>query len=269
MDFPLVPSLVLLVVAGWLWADGYFPLRWHYKRTDGNRLYFAAVLHGAWISLSLYVLLIVANAFVVFFDVIFLRDKFIWPHFSTAKLQLTETYIYIVVFASIPFTLILRRLVNKWFVKKPSRFLESLRALYKDTDELSLLMLESMLERRPMIFSLANGKVYIGQATEMPGPDSDKETITFMPIVSGQRDAKGKIVWTTPYIRNDEKTGEMVPLNESTLNPGSKSSKPLMLTIAIQHIVTFHFYNFDAYSITERQPAKSAETQIEKDSASA
>lgn len=236
MELPLGPSLILLAVAGWLWLDAYQPLRWIYKRSDGNRLYFGAILHGSWIGVLLYACILLIDTGYVFYQA-WQAPTFTWPEFQPAKLNLTRARVYLVTFLCIPFVYLLLVVANKNFYRNADRVVDTIREVYGKTDELALLMLESAERGQPMIFTLTNGKVYVGYATEIPDPGADKQTLTFLPVMSGMRTAEGKIRYTTRY-------------NQDINSPesGGPARDKLMLTVAISHIVSFHLFNFDAYT---------------------
>jgi hypothetical protein len=51
----------------------------------------------------------------------------------------------------------------------------------------------------PVSLTLKTGKVYIGLVTESPAPTREPVAVTLLPLLSGNRDAEGRIALTTDY----------------------------------------------------------------------
>ena len=75
------------------------------------------------------------------------------------------------------------------------------RAFAKTASELDLLLLRAQQSDRPASVTLDNGTVYVGMVIKTTDPDRTPTTITLLPILSGQRDDKGNVTFTTDYLR--------------------------------------------------------------------
>jgi hypothetical protein len=73
------------------------------------------------------------------------------------------------------------------------------KAIERVGNELEILFMESFKTNTMMQITLKNNKFYIGLVTELPLP-SKSNYIRIMPMLSGYRDEKKEMVFTTEYL---------------------------------------------------------------------
>lgn len=109
-------------------------------------------------------------------------------------------------------------------------------------DELMLLLTYSISREMPIMFTLENGKVYVGWPNSEPNPTHDLSFIRILPYLSGYRDDKThREKFTTDY----EVILNIVINNDSKLS--HLSLDDFRIILPVNKIISAHLFDLKAY----------------------
>ncbi len=177
-------------------------IKYEVAREDGHRFYFRAAYYGLWCFVAAVVLFLLLKSLKDYFSCLHFLDaiqEYIVGNFSPmlkeqkqARGQINFT---IICLFSIPIGRFTPLLVNKAMRKKSAEAL--IEAAVKD--ELEGLLVDAINNGKMISVTMSSGKVYAGQPIGTAEPRSTRKAIAMLPLVSGYREANGKLIFTTHY----------------------------------------------------------------------
>lgn len=180
----------------------YFSILWRLtafstRRVDGHHLYFRAALYGA---IFFAVALVLKNF--VFIHVPGYQDmdaamiNYVKPALKeeTGVTALAETRR-----AEWLITAMYSLLVGPLCASLLNIFTPRKWALQRSLGALNQLLLHAQQREMPVQLTLTTGKVYIGLLVSITDPDREPDVVKILPMFSGYRDARGRLVLTSDY----------------------------------------------------------------------
>lgn len=192
-------ALLLPLVGGYLFIKGSTFLKYKVAREDGHRLYFRVAYHGVCLflaSLAILGLLYLPVHEMAWFGAVesFLAAA-LQPLLKSPE-QASGMLGFLVVCL---FSVFLGRasplLVNKIFRRTTEDALWEAAA----ENELEEFLLEALLQAKSVAITMTNHKVYVGLVLSTPEPRTERRMIALLPLMSGYREAEGKVNFTTFY----------------------------------------------------------------------
>lgn len=206
----------------------YFFVRFHYfkylqHRADSQRLLFNSVIAGIILLIFSYIIQVLVEK--------------ISPgciHAMAVWLPVKIPYFGISAFTFL-FAIAVTEITNL-FTKKVNAVA---KAIAQVGNELEILFMQSFKAEQVMQITLKNGKFYIGWVSELPVP-SKSNYIKIMPMISGYRDEKKELVFTTEYLgvyASYVREGKVKNIAELKTN----------IIIRIDEIITANLFNIEMY----------------------
>lgn len=192
-------ALLLPLVGGYLYVVGYSATKYLIAREEGHRLYFRVAYHGVCLFLC---------ALALFGGVGWGLSQFQW--FASAHEKLValvapllksrdhasaQVAFVIVCFGSV----FLGRLAPVVLNRLRKNSIDDAVWKAAQENELEEFLLEAVALLRTVSITLTAGKVYVGIVLTTPEPKTDRRVITLLPYMSGYREEKGQVVFTTFY----------------------------------------------------------------------
>ena len=177
--------LILPLVSGYLLLTKLNHFKYRQQRLERQRLVFDSVLLGILAFTFTYILRLIVEALIP--DIVkFLYNLFPFhvPLLVTSFVTLLLGWIAVVIGNLLPF-------FNKEKCVK--------RAIRKVGNELELLLLSSVKEKRLLQFTLKNNKTYVGWVKELSAPRTNN-FIRIIPAISGYRNDKMNVEYNTHYL---------------------------------------------------------------------
>lgn len=218
----LAPLFLLPIIGGFALITFWKRQRYHIAREEGHRLYFrsafwgtvlvllAIPMHGllfaCWDAYQLAVETLAeaigapatrgmwgeaSQAFILF------ESMFIGP----ALAVILNTPIYLERCSFLPAKMV--GFFARWYRQILNGALES-----NHFEQLTMRALDTSL---PMMVTMKTGKVYVGWALDIPNPAEERKTFRLLPILSGYRDERHKVCFTTDYEVASEVTEALPP----------------------------------------------------------
>lgn len=206
----------------------YFFVRFHYfkyiqHRADSQRLLFNSVIAGIALLIVCYFLQVLA--------------EIILPgciHAMALWLPIQIPYFGISIFTFL-FAIAVTEITNA-FTKKINAVS---KAIERVGNELEILFMQSFKTNALMQITLKNNKFYIGLVTELPLP-SKSNYVKIIPMLSGYRDEKKELVFTTEYLgvyASYVREGKVKDIFELKTN----------IIIKIEEIITANLFDMEMY----------------------
>jgi len=188
-----LPLLLLPLLGGFVFIRNWYRTRWHTKRADKDRLVVHASLAGLASLVIAYLLARLPLALVcpsemlcvpVWWDWLHIP----WPHTGKAVLSF--------VMAALGWAP-LNWFEDMWY-QNEALDAENARIIRDYGGPLELTLYRSIEQKKLVMLTLTNNKVYIGRIAETFIPD--RKIIYLFPTHSGYRDSKHRLKLTTPYV---------------------------------------------------------------------
>jgi hypothetical protein len=199
-------ALVLALIGGFRFVETWRRQRFALAREEGHRLYFAAAYAGAVLftvsALLLLILHLFAQSFALAQQV---EAKVVDVTALLLKDQKPNAAAALIIAASI-LSLILggpfAQLLNLAGRHKDETSAEADARVLADAlqyDALELMLIEATQSTQQVMVTLTTGKVYVGFVLGTADPKKDRKVIELLPLMSGYRDEKQKVTFTTFY----------------------------------------------------------------------
>jgi hypothetical protein len=193
----LAAAFVLSLLGGYCFAYLWRVTTFATKRAEGHHLYFRAALCGAMLfALALCIRTLLAS------------DSLAYLNFDSALVE----YVRPVLKAESGLAWIAQGRRADWVVTAIYSLLLGIGcgvmanlvtprwwALQRSFSAFDALLLQAHLEEIPVSLTLKTGKVYIGLVSMCPNPTREPVAVTLLPMLSGNRDADGRLTLTTDY----------------------------------------------------------------------
>ena len=183
---------ILTLIGGYAFIALWRVTAYETKRAEGQHLYLRSALAGAVLFalafLTRLLALIYWQGYRDEFDaalVAFIKPTLEDPH-TSAQMHLVIAAIY-----SLPLGVVLALLLNA--------FLPQQWAISRGLSNLDQLLHKAQRSDMPVSITLTNGKVYVGLVVRISDPDRPPPSIVLFPMLSGHRDAAGRLEITTDY----------------------------------------------------------------------
>ena len=215
--------LLLPLLGGYYFLSRSIKWKHYYKRKERQRLIFDSLLAAA--------------VFLSFCLALWFTAKGIWPQKVSHLLLFTE--ITIPYFFPSLMAFILAVLFTQGFnlFNKGNKNWYLAKAIEKTGNSLQIDFLESYFFDRPVMFSLKNGKVYVGTIAELHEPHPETSFVKLVLLYSGYRTDKMDISLEKDYNLNIYSQSE---------NP-EDPEKLVTVVIAEAEILSMTFYDQDVY----------------------
>ena len=188
----LAALFILALIGGYAFIALWRVTAYATKRAEGQHLYLRSAVAGAAMFALAFVLRLLAlvywPAFRTDFDAAL--AAFIEPTLENPHTR-TQTHLVIAAIYSLPLGVVLPLLLNLI----PSRGWAYARGL----SNLDQLLHKAQRNDMPVSITLTNGKVYVGLVVRISDPDRPPPSIVLFPMLSGHRDATGRLTLTTDY----------------------------------------------------------------------
>lgn len=193
----LAAAFLLSLLGGYCFAYLWRATAFATKRAEGHHLYFRAALCGA----MLFALALCLRTLLAFDSLAYLNFDSTLVEYVRPALKAESGLAWVaqgrraewVVTAIYSLLLgigcgVLANLVT------PRRW-----ALRRSLSTFDRLLLRSHLEGVPVSLTLKTGKIYVGLVAKHPNPTREPVAVTLLPMLSGNRNAEGRITLTTDY----------------------------------------------------------------------
>ncbi len=193
----LAAAFLLSLLGGYCFAYLWRVTTFDTKRAEGHHLYFRAALCGAMLfalALGLRTLLAFDSLAYLNFDSAIV--EYVRPALKTEsglawvaqgrRAEWVVTAIYSLLLG-IGCGVLANLVTPRWW------------ALKRSLSTFDRLLLRAHLEEIPVSLTLKTGKIYIGLVAMCPNPTREPVAVTLLPMLSGNRDATGRITLTTDY----------------------------------------------------------------------
>jgi len=193
----LAAAFVLSLLGGYCFAYLWRVTTFDTKRAEGHHLYFRAALFGAMLfALALYVRTLLASNSSAYLNFDSALVEYVRPALKAEsglawiaqgrRAEWVVTAIYSLLLG-IGCGVLANLVTPRWW------------ALRRSLSAFDRLLLRSHLESVPVSLTLKTGKVYVGLVAICPDPTREPVAVTLLPMLSGNRDAEGRITLTTDY----------------------------------------------------------------------
>lgn len=219
--------LLFPLVAGYYIFTKSYLFKFKQQRLDQQRLIFESIILGVVASVITYVLrLIYESVFTdefqqTVYNAIPIKSPFAGTSLVVLLLSISATEI------------------SNWLVfDKKKRIIKAIKSI---GNEFELLLNSSFTENKLLLFTLDNGKIYIGWVKELPIPAVSKY-VRIIPIISGYRDEQKNVVFTTHYL---SVYGEYI--REGKVKSIEELDTDLILNS--ESMVSVSFFDVDMYAV--------------------
>ena len=123
-------------------------------------------------------------------------------------------------------------------------------------DDLERLLRTCIRHDLDACITLKSGKVYIGRVlTSLNTPESARETITIVPILSGYRNDQHELLFTTDYsgIQGGEEDVVSEKEQESSSRPDPQPAEAFLVVIPTSEIATYQTFSLETYERFQKQ----------------
>lgn len=200
-------ALLLPLLGGFIFISHWWRSRYFVLRFDGHRLIFYSAAAGAFfLTLSTLLTTAFANWFPELVE--WWQPLRPFPH-------LAKTFLAFLVGVSIWIPL------NRFFHDKQR---EIDRVIDEKDDPLEVMLRKALGQGRLIMFSVKNGKVYVGLVASLQDPSRTMQFIKIVPLMSGYRDKDTKVVQFTTFYPQVDETGQPVKAFEVVLPTGELQS---------------------------------------------
>ena len=188
----LAAVFILALIGGYAFIALWRVTAYETKRAEGQHLYLRSALVGALLcGLAFLIRLLALVYWPAYRDnvdavlVAFVEPTLQGPH--TAP----QTHLVIAAIFSLPLGVALALLLNAFL---PQRW-----AITRGLSNFDRLLHDAQQRDMPISVTLTNGKVYVGLVVRITDPDQPPPSIVLFPMLSGHRDAAGRLTITTDY----------------------------------------------------------------------
>jgi Family of unknown function (DUF6338) len=187
----LAAIFILSLLGGYAFATTWRLTRYVTRRHDGQHVYLRAGVFGAVLFIAAFTLrFALLHGLPAYASFDHRLEKLVQPLMKDAANSSVADIVIVAVY-SLLLGLVVPRLLNIFTPQRPQ--------LAKTASEFDLVMMRAQRADMPVLVTLENGKVYVGLVVKIIDPERNPATITLFPLVSGHRDALGKIAFTTDY----------------------------------------------------------------------
>jgi hypothetical protein len=181
-------ALLLPLLGGFIFISHWWRSRYFVLRFDGHRLIFYSAAAGAFfLTVSTFAILSFASLF---------PELEQWWQALKPFPHLAKTFLSFLLGALLWWPL------NRFFHDKQR---EIDRVIGEKDDPLEVMLRMALGRGRLVMFSVKNGKVYVGLVVSLQDPSRTMQFIKIVPLMSGYRDKDTKVVqFTTFYPQTDE-----------------------------------------------------------------
>lgn len=247
--------LILPLVGGYIFAYRWNACRFHGAREEGHRLYFRAAFYGASLLLAA---LFLRTAALGYFDSYDGWEANVRAHIAgfLKKEAGTDAPLFALLcsyafaigsFAWLPLNFLLGK--NLW-----------LKAAVEEEGELEQLLHRAVARGRPILLTMDNRKVYVGLVRRTPEPrQSVSRTIWLLPLISGYRDEKGKVRFTTYY--------DQIYATINDVGPTDLTAEDFELVLPADSVQSAHLFDPSTYARFQKlpRPAAMSSEELEKE----
>lgn len=224
MDIGYSPLFLLGLVAGFNFIKEWEATRYRLAREDGHKLYFRAAFWGL-------VVCLVTSLF--FFGLLHLLPNS-WRGPFNYLTDDTASFVIQVLLTSPFFAFLIAKLFNK-FTNEYKYYLDALRE-----NEFEWLLVNAMETNFMVMITLEDGKVYVGWVYRVSDPaKSPRKYFSIIPVVTGFRDEKQKVCFTTFYDQLYES------MNKSLSH---LDTEHFMTVLPAHHLASCRLFDPDAYA---------------------
>lgn len=264
----LAPFLVLPLVGGYSFSVIWYATKYVIARESGHKLYFRAIFYGVFLFIASALLHVILFSLS---DIYRNAVSLLLPVFNNTEIHLfsKESRLAILLGSYFlgPFLAILLN-SPAWFTSRfwPEWLLDLsartkmfwLEQAIADND-FERLVYESCLFEMPVMFTLENGKVYVGTVNFLPNPTLERRSIRIFPFLSGYRDPETHTFEiTTNYyetfkqlINSDGNQEQNAPDKPTGISPdvleGRISVGEFDIIIPASQISSCHFFDSEIY----------------------
>ena len=200
-------ALLLPLLGGFIFISHWWRTRYFVLRFDGHRLIFYSAAAGAFfLTISTLVTISFASQFPELIEW--------WQSFRPFP-HLAKTFLSFLLGASIWWPL------NRFFHEKQR---EIDRVIEEKDDPLEIMLRKALGQGRLIMFSVKNGKVYVGFVASLQDPSRTMQFIKIVPLMSGYRDKDTKVVQFTTFYPQVDEAGQPVKAFEVVLPAGELQS---------------------------------------------
>lgn len=176
--------VLIVLVTGFIFTRLYLPARLRQQRSEGWDSYFHIAAWGTFFLAASFVILIVTAVSSFGLN---LTTKLITFH--------TESFILVTLSLAVILAALAALLINATFFRKNSdRYYQQIANVIVN-DHIEALLMESCIDQRPILITLANNKIYIGISHDTFSCITNEMTsssIAILPLRSGYRSVKRK-----------------------------------------------------------------------------
>jgi hypothetical protein len=234
--------LILPLIGGYIFAYRWNACRFHGAREEGHRLYFRAAFYGTTLLLGAYLLRLAALGYFLWYEG--------WE--TNVRIQIAgflkkEAGTEASLFALLCFYAFVAGSVA-WF---PLNFLVGksiwLKSAVADEGELEQLLHRAVARGRPILLTMDNRKVYVGLVRRTPEPrKSESRAIWLLPLISGYRDDKGKVRFTTYY--------DQIYATMTVEGPTDLTAEDFELVLPSDSVQSAHLFDPTTYTRFQKLP---------------
>lgn len=200
-------ALLLPLLGGFIFISHWWRTRYFVLRFDGHRLIFYSAAAGAFfLTISTLITIFAASQ---------LPELIGWWQPFRPFPHLAKTFLAFLLGASIWWPL------NRFFHDKQR---EIDRVIEEKDDPLEVMLRKALGRGRLIMFSVKNGKVYVGLVASLQDPSRTMQFIKIVPLMSGYRDKDTKVVQFTTFYPQVDETGQPVKAFEVVLPAGELQS---------------------------------------------
>lgn len=235
MDVAL--ALILPLIGGFLFVSETVHFKFKTAREDGHRLYFRVSYYGF--------VLFLASA-LIYFGFWYFRDHLpwmVWLHqqlvdfIGPALKEPARASGYVRFLCICAFSV----LIGRWLPPIINRCTENTKPAkraVKDAaskDELEDLLVEAVSNQKAIQVTMSSGKVYVGLPIGTAEPRATRRAIAMLPLISGYRDEKQEVEFTTHY--------------DKAFDPNKpKEANNFRLVLPADKIVSAAFFDIQTYA---------------------
>lgn len=236
--------LLLPLIGGYIFIHKWYRVKYYALRVDGHRLLFYAATAGA-------VFLFLSCFIIAFFESsqLLLSVNDIWHKIIPLENSGRAALAFLI-------SVSIWKFLNIFFDYE----LEVQRVILDKRDPLEIMLRRALGEKKLVLFTVKNGKIYIGRIISNFNPAFPLEHITILPCMSGFRDTSTKKINITNYYTDiyeatkqaiiERSAGEEREISNSLIQSAIKkelSSKGFEIVIPRSEIQSASYFDEESY----------------------
>lgn len=248
--------LLLPIIGGYVFSRFWIVTKYQTIRETGHALYFRAAFYGILFSFLAIPLRIVILKYLPEYGQ--LEHYFLSAQYNQPSPSLQASLIGVTIGAFVLGTTVWIPL--NWLVL-PSQRVKIFQNALKEND-VDRLLFDTILESKPVMISLENGKVYVGFClTTVNTWANRKTTVALLPMVSGFRDPKTHtLTFTTDYLTFFEALDADQPDGEDPMFSGE-----FEVVLPVERIVSVQRFDLEAYDRFNQEELDADEEEAEQE----